>query len=61
MGFRPTAHVRQEHQLRHALTRVLGALPSGYMFAVKAWLILVECTEVGVDAERRAKICSKFP
>ena len=56
---RPTDHVRHEHQLRHALVRVPGALPRGQMLAVKAWLMAG--TEVGVVAERRARTCSKLP
>jgi hypothetical protein len=55
----PTAHVRQEHQLCQALTRVPGALPRGQIIAVKAWLMAG--TEVGVAEERRARTCSKFP
>ena len=55
-AFRPTAQVRQVHQLRQALTRVPGAVPRGRMTDAKARLMAG--TELGVAADRRPRVCS---
>jgi hypothetical protein len=36
---RVAAHVRTVHQLRHAMTRVARAVPSGAMTVANAWLM----------------------
>ena len=53
VDFRPTAQVRQVHQLRQALTRVPGAVPRGKLTAAKARLMAR--TELGVAADRRPR------
>ena len=56
---RVAAQVRTVHQLRHALTRVARALPSGAMIVVKAWLI--SSMVRGVRAARDVTTGSQFP